>query len=131
MLKDTQVHVRFKLAALWASVMFCYIYADYFNLYTPGKLDQMAAGDLGIGPATEGILLGVSVMMVIPSLMVFLSLALPATLCRWANLVLGVGYSAIIALTLAGAPLFYIFFGFVEIPLTLLAAWLAWSWPSS
>lgn len=27
------VPVRIKLAALWTSVMFCYIYADYFEMY--------------------------------------------------------------------------------------------------
>ena len=32
MLDDFKVHTKIKLAALWASVMFCYIYADYFGL---------------------------------------------------------------------------------------------------
>ncbi len=37
-LEDLKINVKIKLAALWASVMFCYIYADYFGLYEPGKL---------------------------------------------------------------------------------------------
>jgi hypothetical protein len=35
-LDDIKVHVKIKISALWASVMFCYIYGDYFGLYKPG-----------------------------------------------------------------------------------------------
>jgi hypothetical protein len=31
--EDIRVHVRIKLFALWSSVMFFYIYGDYFELY--------------------------------------------------------------------------------------------------
>lgn len=126
---DVKVHVRLKLSALWTSVMFCYIYGDYFNMYTPGKLDAMAAGELGVGPATEGVLLGVSVVMAIPSVMVFVSLVLPPAVNRWVNIVLGIAYSLMLIITVPGAPLFYIFLGVLEVALTLLIAWLAWTWP--
>ena len=36
-LEDIRVPTRYKLSAMWASVMFCYIYADYFGLYVPGS----------------------------------------------------------------------------------------------
>jgi hypothetical protein len=41
-LDDIKIHVKLKLSALWASVMFCYIYGDYFELYKPGKLQNGA-----------------------------------------------------------------------------------------
>jgi Family of unknown function (DUF6326) len=129
LLTDIKIHVKFKLSALWVSVMFCYVYGDYFNMYTPGKLDAMAAGNIGVGPATDGVLLGVSIMMAIPSVMVFLSLVLHPSVNRWVNVALGLGYSVILGLTMLGAPLFYIFLGFVEIALTLLVTWFAWTWP--
>ena len=47
--EDIRVHVRFKLFALWTSVMFCYIYGDYFELYQPGKLPAMLAGRTALG----------------------------------------------------------------------------------
>ena len=57
--------------------MFCYIYGDYFGLYKPGALQGILKGEMGpLGPTTQGILLGTSVLMAIPSLMVFLSLVL-------------------------------------------------------
>ena len=34
--EDMRVHVRLKLSALWSSLMFFYIYADYFQLWQPG-----------------------------------------------------------------------------------------------
>lgn len=128
---DVKVHVRLKLSALWTSVMFCYIYGDYFNMYTPGKLEAMAEGNLGVGPATEGVLLGVSAVMAIPSVMVFFSLVLPPAVNRWVNILLGVAYSMILVVTLPGAPVFYIFLGVLEVALTLLIAWFAWTWPTT
>ena len=32
-LEDIKVNVKLKLAALWASFMFLYVYVDYFHLY--------------------------------------------------------------------------------------------------
>jgi Family of unknown function (DUF6326) len=130
MLADTAVPIRQKISALWASVMFCYVYGDFFGLFTAGKLARMNAGlILPIGPATPNVLLGVSVMMAIPSLMVGLTLVLPATLSRWANIVLGVAYTAIILITMPGAPRFYVFFGIIEATLTLAIVACAWAWP--
>jgi hypothetical protein len=34
---DIKVHVKVKISALWASLMFCYIYGDYFGLYPCGE----------------------------------------------------------------------------------------------
>lgn len=131
-LEDNKVPLRVKLSALWAATMFCYIYGDFFGLFSPGTLAAMNAGRMGpLGDATPAVLLGVSVMMAIPSLMVFLSLVLPARIDRWANIALGLAYTAIMGLTMPGAPLFYLFFGVVEIALTLAIAWSAWTWPKA
>ena len=57
-LEDVRVPTRYKLSAMWASVMFCYIYVDYFELYVPGKLQGMLDGKIvPLGPVTQGILL--------------------------------------------------------------------------
>ncbi|HEX7679119.1 MAG TPA: hypothetical protein VF713_13395, partial [Thermoanaerobaculia bacterium] len=55
-LEDVRIDVKIKLSALWASVMFCYIYADYFGLYVPGALQKMLNGRMGpLGPTTQGV----------------------------------------------------------------------------
>lgn len=130
MLDDIKVHVRMKLSALWASVMFCYVYGDYFLLYQPGKLEDVIAGNTApLGPTTQGVLLFTSVSMAIPAAMIFLSLALKAGLSRWANVVLGALYTAFVLLTMPGAWAFYLFLGSVDVILTSLIVWYAWTWP--
>ncbi len=128
--EDSPVPVRLKLSALWASVMLCFIYADFFGLFLPGRLMTMNDGIMKpLGAATSAILVAVSVMMAIPSAMVALSLLLPLGPCRWANIAFGVVYTAIMVLTSVGAPPFYIVFAAVEIPMLLAAVYLAATWP--
>ena len=130
-LEDLKVNVKVKLSALWACVMFCYIYADYFGLYEPGKVQDILNGHFfAVGPATQGVLLGASLMLAIPSLMIFLSVALPPVFNRRLNIVAGAVYTAIILKTMWGW-LFYIFYGVIEISLTSLVVWYAWRWPKS
>src|SRR6202022_1786061 len=114
-LDDIRIHVKMKISALWVSVMFCYIYGDYFGLYVPGALQGMLKGKMGpLGFTTQGVLLGTSVMMAIPSIMVFLSLALKPNLNRWVNIIFGVIYTVIILITMWDWA-FYIFFGIIEV----------------
>lgn len=128
-LEDIKIHVKLKISALWVSVMFCYIYADYFGLYVPGMLKRMLEGRMPpFGPATQGVLVGTSVMMAIPSVMIFLSLVLKPQLNRWVNIILGMLYTVIILLTMWDWA-FYIFYGIIEVVLTSLIVWYAWKWP--
>ena len=129
-LDDIKIHVKMKLSALWVSVMLCYIYGDYFGLYEPGKLQGMLEGKMGpLGPTTQGVLLGTAILMAIPSVMVFLSLALKPNPNRWVNIILGVIYTVIMLITMPGAWAFYKFLGVVEVVLTALIVWYAWNWP--
>jgi hypothetical protein len=73
--------------------------------------------------------LAASALLAAPGLMVFLSIALRPALSRWLNIVLGLFFSAIVALTMPGAWNFYIALGLIEVTLTLLIAWQAWRWP--
>jgi hypothetical protein len=131
-LRDTKVDIKVRLAAIWASVTLCYLYCDYFELYQPGKLQSMLAGRMGpLGEVTQGVLLGVSVLLSIPALMVILSLALPAKANRIANLLFG-GLFTLIMLVFLLSPgiwLYYKYFAAIEIALTSSAVWLAWKWP--
>jgi hypothetical protein len=131
MLDDFKVNTKIKLAALWASVMFCYIYADFFGLFSPGQLATMNRGQIPpLGNSTDQVMIFVSAMMAVPSLMIFLSVALPAPLNRVLNILCGMIYTGIIGLTMwSGAH--FIFYGAIEIALTLLAIFYAWTWPRS
>ncbi len=130
-LSDLKMHTKLKLSALWASTMFCYIYCDYFELYTPGKLEGMMQGDMGpLGSVTQGVLVGTSILMAIPSLMVFLSIALPARANRILNILAGSFFTLLMALmTYTADWYFYKFFAAIETTLTALVVWYAWNWP--
>ncbi len=129
-LEDIRVPVKLKLSGLWASLMFCYIYGDYFGLYRPGTLRSMLQGQMGpLGPVTQGVLLGTAVLMVVPSLMVFLTLMFRPALSRVANIALGLAYAAVMLLSMPGAWAFYLFLGCIEVALSLLIVWYAWKWP--
>lgn len=128
-LDPATVNVRVKLALLWAVTMFCYVYGDYFELYVPGKLQEMIGGQLAFGPATQGALVGTSILLIVPALMVVLSAMLSPRVCRAVNIALGVFYALVMAVAMQGAWYFYKLFGVVEIVLTLSIAWQAWRWP--
>jgi hypothetical protein len=128
-LEDIRVPVKLKLAALWTSVMFLYIYADYFGLYVPGALQKMLEGEMQpLGHTTQAVLMETSAMLAIPAVMIFLSVALRPKLNRWLNIVFGVIYTLIICITM-WSWYFYIFYGVMEIALTGLVVWYAWKWP--
>jgi hypothetical protein len=130
-LEHWRAPVPLKLAALWTSVMFCYIYCDYFELYTPGKLQEMLQSKLGpLGTATQSVLMGTSLMMAIPSLLIFLSIALGPRASRLLNLVFGALYTVLMAMLAIQANWhFYQGFAALEAALTALAVWYAWTWP--
>ncbi len=128
-LSDPKVHIKLRLAALWTAVMFCYVYGDFIGLFKTGKLAGMLAGRTPLGPTTQGVLLGEAIFMSLPSAMTFLSLVLSAGLNRWANIVLAGVFTLAMIATMPGAWSFYIYLGCVEVVLTAVIIWQAWSWP--
>ncbi len=128
-LHDTPIPVRIRLAGLWASVMFCFIYGDYFELYRPGKLASMEAGRIGPWDVSPGVLIGTTILMLIPSLMTAATLILPVAIARVVNIVFGLAYAAIMVLAIQGAWTFYVLFGLVEIALCAGIVWTALRWP--
>jgi hypothetical protein len=111
--------------------MFCYIYCDYFQLFRKGNLANMNQGlILPLGEATPGVLLGVSILMSLASLMVAATMLLPAMAARGANLAIGTLFTLVQSATLVGgAPLFYVYFSAIEIPMTIAIVLIAWRWP--
>ena len=127
--EDVKINVKMKLSALWAALMLLYIYADHFSLFRTGQIEEMMSGRIGPFPVTQGSLLAFSILMMIPAVMVFLSLALKPTVSRWANIILGVLYTFVNISNLIGETwVYYMFFGVVEIVLTFLIVWYAWKW---
>ena len=129
LLADAPVNVRVKLASLWASVLFCYLYGDFFGLYKTGQLERIMKGSGPFGLVTQESMLAVAAVMAVPCVMVCLSVLLRPALNRWVNIVVAVIFIAFAAATLRGEWYFYTFLILLEIALKAAIVWQAWTWP--
>lgn len=129
-LEDPRVPVRPKLSALWTAVMFLYVYVDIVSFYKPGTVDGILAGRVWLLEISQAWALGSLILMTVPSLMVFLSLVLPAAAARWSNLAVA---SALVVVSLGnavGETWAYLWLGAIlEALLLLVIARYAWRWP--
>ncbi|MEM8900466.1 MAG: DUF6326 family protein [Bacteroidota bacterium] len=130
-LENPKINIKLKLAALWTSVMFCYIYGDYFELYAPSKVEDLING---VGMLdTPMKLFAASVMLAIPALMISLSIFLKPGISRWLNIIFGTFFTGIMLLIAVSSLTvwytFYVFLALVESVLTALIVWHAWKWP--
>ncbi|MDP3468832.1 MAG: DUF6326 family protein [Daejeonella sp.] len=121
-LEEINASLKLKLATLWASFMFLYIYVDYFALYMPGKIEDILKGRVFVFDITQGFHLAALASVTIPALMIFLSVALPAKVNRWANIIIAAVY-------MAGEAWMHMVFGaVVEVVLLCLIIRYAWKW---
>ena len=124
------IRVSMKLAALWASFMFLYIYVDYFHLYMPGSVKDILAGKIWVFDVTQVFLLTALASVTIPALMIFLSVALSAKVNRRANIIVAAVYIPYTLFNLAGEAWMHMYFAAsVEVVLLLLIIRYAWKWP--
>ena len=129
-LEDIKVSLKLKLATLWASFMFLYIYVDYFALYMPSKVEDILRGRVFKFDITQGFLLAALASVTIPALMIFLSVALPAKVNRWANIIIAAVYIPYTLFNLTGTTWMHMVFGAVaEVVLLFLIIRYAWKWP--
>ncbi len=129
-LEDIKVSLKLKLAALWASLMFLIIYLDYFHLYMPGKINDILKGSVFVFDITQGFLLAALSIVGIPALMIFLSVALPAKVNRWANIIIAAVNIPLILFNLAGEAWIHMIIGAViQVVLLCLIIRYAWKWP--
>lgn len=129
--EDFKVNTKIKLSALWTSVMFCYIYGDYFSLYVPKKVEDFISGETLLDSPLKLFL--AAVLMTVPALMIFASTVLKLRINRWLNIVFGIFYTAIMLLiaftSIAPWWSFYVFLALVESILTSIIVYNAVKWP--
>jgi hypothetical protein len=131
MLEDIKINVKIKLAVLWTSVMFCYIYEDYFELYVPKRVERIISGESLLN--TPQKLFGASWVLIIPALMIVLSILLKSRLNRLVNILFGTCYTALmvwIATNYSDKWLsFALVFAILESIMTAMIVWYALKWP--
>ncbi len=133
MLENPKMNIKIKLAALWTSVLFCYIYGDYFELYVPEKVTDLANGESILDSPMK--LFIASILMAIPSIMISLSIILKPKLGRILNIVFGILFTLIMLIIGFGSLTkwysFYAFLAFLESGITFLIVFYAIKWPKS
>ena len=132
-LEDFKINVKLVLSALWTSVMFLYIYGDYFELYVPGKVDGLLNGKNLLNTPYKLFL--ATIILTLPALMIFLSLVLKPRWSRRLNIALGVfltAFTLLVGILSFGEwKIFYVVLSFLESILTSVVVWKAWNWPKA
>lgn len=133
-LQDFPVNIKLKLALLWASLMFLYIYADYFELMTPGKLESMMQLKTPMGPTSPNLLVIFGLLLIVPALMIAVSALLTPHINRWCQIIVGFFYSVISILIIISSfdsdwHRFYVLYNFAELCILVAIIWQAWKWP--
>jgi hypothetical protein len=126
-LEDSKVNVKTKLAALWASFMFLYIYVDYFHLYMPHTLEDIQQGRVFEFAISQTFLLIALVSVSIPALMIFLSVVLPAKVNRLTNLIVASIYIPYTLFNLVGEAWAHMVYGAI-VEVLLLCFILRYAW---
>lgn len=128
-LDNTQVDVKLKLASIWTSFMFLYIYVDYFALYMPSKIDLIAKGKVFVFDITQEFIFIALVLATIPILMIFLSLILPAKTNRLSNIIVAIILIPYMLFNLTGEAWLHMYFAAaVEVVLLFLIIRYAYKW---
>ena len=119
--------VRIILSGLWVAVMLTYLLGDVLRLFA----GDMTPGEIGGRTASQGMWLGIAVIMLVPIVMVVLSLTLPYPAVGWVSIVVAV---LVVVFNLVGLPhkgLYDNFLIIVSFVFNALIAWYAWTWVSA
>lgn len=134
-LEDAKISTKTMLALLWVALMFFYAYGDILGFYRAENVEGVLAGELGGIEVTPLLLVASAVLMAVPIAMIVLSVALPARIDRWVNLIVGVAYGVVLGFTVLSGEVsentaYYLLIAATEAVIMVLILWRAWSWPT-
>ena len=95
---------KIKLSVLWLFWIVSFLIQMMFLLFEPGGIAQVMEGELFGMQLTPKLMLAVTIMMLAPLAMAFLSLTLKDSINRWTNIALGTIYTGICLIDWIGSP---------------------------
>jgi hypothetical protein len=117
--------IRIKLSALWVCLMLTYLLGDVLRIFS----GDFVAGEVSGMQISQGLMLGMAVLMLAPIVMVYVSLTLKHALNRWANIILPIFFFVFNAIGLPTYPSLYDqFLIVVGLVFNLMTVWIAWRW---
>jgi hypothetical protein len=129
--RDSWINPRVKIAALWTSMLFVFVYVDVFSLYRADVRSDIEAGEMAAFSIGQGFLLSVTLYVALPSMMLFLSLVLPVRVARMANIVLAAVYIPTVVGSAVGEWTYFILGSAIEAALLVGIVYYAWTWPKA
>ncbi|TAF74426.1 MAG: hypothetical protein EAZ53_09305 [Bacteroidetes bacterium] len=127
--EEIKINVKIKIAMLWTSFMFLYIYVDYFHLYMPGCIKDILAGKAFVFDISQFFLMFAMFFVAIPVLMIFFSVALPAKVNRLTNIIVAAVFIPYMLFNLVGEAWVHMYFAAaIEVVQLCLIIFYAWKW---
>jgi hypothetical protein len=115
---------RIILSGFWVATMLIYLLGDVLRIFS-GDVEKMG----GMTNYTQGMWLGIAILMLIPILMVVLSLTLSYPAIRWVNIIVAAFWILFNLVGLPGYPGHYDkFLLAVSMVLNVITIWYAWKW---
>jgi hypothetical protein len=116
---------KIMLSVTWVVATFIYLYDDVLRICS-GDLAKSSMASMNLN---QFVWLGIAVLMLTPILMVFLTLVLPQSVSRWANIIVAAFF---FLFTLVGLPtypsLYDKFLLVVSMGFNGVTIWYAWNW---
>jgi len=117
---------KIKISLLWLFVTLAALTTSLLMLMEPGVLEGVMAGEiLGMKIGSE-ILLIAAIERLVPLVMAFLTLTLKDSINRWANIIVGIVYTALNIMSLIGGSAQMILMWVSAAVATALIVWYAW-----
>jgi len=116
---------RIILSGLWVATMLTYLLGDVLRIFS----GDFTAGEMGGVKISQGMLLGMAVLMLIPIIMVVLTLTLKYPAIRWVNIVVAALWFLFNLVGLPTYPGHYDkFLLAVSMAFNVITVWYAWKW---
>ena len=116
--------IKITLSFLWVALMLTYLLGDVLRIFagdfTPGEIEGK--------PLTQGMVLGMAILMVIPIVMVVLSVTLPYFVNRWANIIVAIFFLVFNLISIRGYSTYDKFLLIVSMGFNVLTVIYAWNW---
>ena len=119
------MNTKIFLSASWVVVILIYLLGDVLRIYYGGDRAK-ALADMNLN---QFVWLGIAVLMLTPILMVFLTLVLPQSVSRWANIIVAAFFFLFNLVGLPTYPSLYDkFLLAVSKGFNVVTIWSAWNW---
>jgi len=116
---------RIILSGVWVSLMLTYLLGDVLRIFA----GDFVAGEMDGFQVTQMMWLGMSALMLIPILMIYITLTAKYKVNRYANIIVSVSFFIFNLIGLPTYPsLFDQFLIIVGLGFNILTVWRAWRW---